>query len=75
MHVGTNMRSTPEPVTKVSELNLKLITASPWWASVFSGEPSFTSHTLQEGKCMHMRYYSIITARYAFSLSDITTTP
>jgi len=75
MHVGTNVNSTSEPVTKVLELNPKLITALRWWKSVLNKEPSFTSHTLQEGKCMHMRYYSIITARYAFSLSDITTTP
>ena len=52
MHVGTNMHSTSEPVTKVSELNFKQYTASLWWASVFTAEPSFTSHTLQEGKCL-----------------------
>ena len=51
MYVGTNMHSTQEPVTKVSELNFKQDTSSLWWASVFIIEPSFTSHTLQEGKC------------------------
>ena len=46
------MHSTLEAVTKVSDLNLKLITTSPWWSSVFNNEPSFTFHTLQEGKCV-----------------------
>jgi len=50
MYVGTNTHSTSEPVTKVSELNFKQYTASLWWASVFTIEPSFTSHTLQEGR-------------------------
>ena len=50
MYVGTNMHITAEPVTKVSELNLKLYTAPPWWSSLFTNEPSLTSHTLQEGK-------------------------
>jgi len=54
MHVGTNVHSTSEPVTKVLELNLKLHTVSLWWTSVFSSDPLFTSHTLQEGKCMEI---------------------
>jgi len=52
MYVGTNMHSTPEPVTKVSDLNLKLVTVYLWWSSVFTNEPSFTSHTLHERKCI-----------------------
>ena len=51
MYVGTNIHSTVEPVTKVSELNFKLNTAW-WWSSVFTNEPLLTSHTLQEGKCI-----------------------
>ena len=67
------MRSTLEPVTKVSELNFKQYTALLWWTSVFTVEPSFTSHTLQEGKCR--RYCSIITVRCGCSLPDLTMTP
>jgi len=63
MYVGTNTHSTLEPVTKVSELNIKQNTALLWWASVFTIEPSFTSHTLQEGKCTRYFSISIITAR------------
>ena len=46
------MHSTLEPVTMVSELNLKQHTQSLWWSSLFTTEPSFTFHTLQEGKCI-----------------------
>lgn len=51
MYVGTNMHSTAEPVTKMSEWNLKLNTA-PSWSRLHTNEPSFTFHTLQEGKCI-----------------------
>ena len=55
MIAGTNIHSTAEPVTKVSELNLKLYTTLLWWSSLFTNEPSVTSHTLQEGSAYETR--------------------
>ena len=73
MIAGTNIHSTAEPVTKVSELNLKLYTTLLWWSSLFTNEPSVTSHTLQEGSAYETLQHDY--RRYVCSLPDSTTTP
>ena len=49
----------------VLALNLKWSTASQWWTRVFTIEPSFTSHTLQERRegsvhVLYLRFCSVI---------------